>query len=61
MASTSKGEVHKVRAPVHHKAMTESDSKFHAAGGILPARLLFCEFFDNSIEALRRERFEGGR
>jgi hypothetical protein len=52
------GETIKVKHSVHYKAMTESDNKFYSAGGKAPARVLFCEFFDNSIEALRRARGE---
>ena len=36
--------------------ITDADSKFHSEGGKKPARLLFCEYFDNSIEALRRKQ-----
>lgn len=35
--------------------MTNSEVHFHESGGKKPARLLFCEFIDNSIEALRRQ------
>ena len=45
----------KVRHQPHHNVMTESAVHFHDAGGKKPARLLFCEFIDNSIEALRRQ------
>ena len=38
----------------HHNVMTDSSVHFHDAGGKKPARLLFCEFIDNSLEALRR-------
>ena len=43
----------KVRHITHHNVMTETKT-FQAAGGKEPARLLFCEFIDNSIEAMRR-------
>ena len=46
------GETIPVRHMVHYKAMTESDSKFVSLDGKRPARILFCEFFDNSIAAL---------
>ena len=44
----------KVKHQPHHKVMTDSQVKFHDAGGKKSARLLFCEFIDNSIEAYRR-------
>ena len=44
----------KVKHQPHHNVMTESAAHFHDSGGKKPARLLFCEFIDNSIEALRR-------
>lgn len=43
----------------HHKVMTGSESYHTEEGGKVPSRLLFCEFFDNSIEALRRARANG--
>ena len=44
----------KVHHQPHHNVMTESSVHFHDEGGKKPARLLFCEFIDNSLEALRR-------
>jgi len=43
----------KVRHITHYNVMTETKT-FQAAGGKEPARILFCEFIDNSIEAMRR-------
>ena len=43
-----------VKFQPHHNVMTDSQVHFHDAGGKKPARLLFCEFIDNSIEAFRR-------
>ena len=38
----------------HHKVMTNSEAHFTNEHGKRPARLLFCEFIDNSIEAFCR-------
>ena len=40
----------------HHKVMTNSEAHFTNEHGKRPARLLFCEFIDNSIEAFCRAR-----
>ena len=48
------------RHVTHYKAMTDTASRFHSSDGKKPARLLFCEFFDNSIEALRRDKVRDG-
>ena len=45
-----------VKITPHSNVMTDSARNFHSAGGKSPERLLFCEFIDNSIEALVRRR-----
>ena len=45
----------------HYEVMTDSESKFHDAGGKKSSRLLFCEFIDNAIEALARSRMCHGK
>jgi hypothetical protein len=47
---------HEILHQPHHRVMTGSESYHTEEGGKIPSRLLFCEFFDNSIEALRRAK-----
>ena len=48
-----------VRHMPHHKVVTNAQVHFTEAGGKKPVRLLFCEFIDNAIEAMRRMRDQG--
>lgn len=64
MSSTS--QVKTIHARAHHGVMTEMESRYSSEDSRKPARLLACEFFDNSISALcrsllatRRSRNEG--
>lgn len=55
------GLVEKVKAPAHHRVMTDMESRYSRENGRLPSRLLPCEFFDNSITAMVRQTLAFGR